>query len=90
MPYYEGLGIYCKEGRRQALLFELQQDPNPTNRPVHVCVTAIPGMDDPTTLSTWKPDDKPVAISEIMRCLLEWSYIHAETHVWTAANQVGR
>jgi len=90
MPYYEGLGIYCEEGRRQVLLFELQQDPNPTNRPVHVCVTAIPGIDDPTTLSTWNPDDKTVAVWEIMSCLLEWSYVNTTTHVWTAANQVGR
>jgi hypothetical protein len=90
MPYYEGLCIYCEEGRRHVLLFEEQQDPNPTNHPVHVCVTAIPGVDDPTTLSTWNPRDKTVAVWEIMRCLLEWSYINTTTQIWTAANQVGR
>lgn len=88
MPYYEGLGIYCEEGRRQVLLFELEEDPNGITR--HVCVTAIPGIDDPTTMSSWNRDDKTVAVSEIMYCLLQWSYTNTTTHVWTAANQVGR
>lgn len=72
--YYDGLGIYCcEERRRQAILFEQQQQPNGNVR--QVCLTAVPGIDDPSTLSSWNGTDHTVAVSEIMQCLLRWNYL---------------
>jgi environmental stress-induced protein Ves len=52
-----------------------------------VCVTAIPGIDEPTTFSSWNGTDRTVAVSEIMQCLLQWNYLNT-THTWTLVNAV--
>ena len=62
--FYDGLHLYCERRRRQALLFETQQ--NPGGGIEHVCVTAIPGIADPSTLTTWDDATKTVAVYEII------------------------
>ena len=74
-PKYSGLCIYCVQDRRRALLFEEQQNPN--GEVEQVCMTAIPGVDDPSALSTWEATTSTVAVYEIMTYLLEWN--HADT-----------
>ena len=45
---FQNLFIYCETNRRAALLFEDQQNPDDTV--TRKCVTAIPGVADPTSL----------------------------------------
>ena len=78
--YYDGLYIYCETQRRQAILFEQQQNPNGG---VHqVCLTAIPGIDDPSSLTTWDGMTHTVAVYEIMQCLLRWNHLNTG-QTWT-------
>ena len=70
-PRYDGLHIYCDKNRRHALLFEEHQNPN--GKVEQVCLTAIPGVDDPSTLPTWEHVTRTVAVYEIMIRLLDWN-----------------
>jgi hypothetical protein len=77
--YYDGLFIYCKTQRRQALLFEPQQ--NPDGGVQEVCLTAIPGISDPSSLTTWDGMAHTVAVYEILYLLLHWSH-HDIQETW--------
>ena len=59
--------IYCETNRRATLLFEDQQNQNDTRK----CVTAIPGVADPTAFRTWDNTSSTVAVHEIMYYLLD-------------------
>ena len=77
--FFEPIYIYCERNRTVVLQFEQQQESNGTFE--DVCMTAIPGVDDPSTLTTWNDQDRTVAVSEVMACLLRWNY--AETRrIW--------
>ena len=52
--------------------FEQQQNSDGTLQ--DVCLTAIPGVEDHTTLNAWNEQERTVAVSEIMECLLRWHY----------------
>ena len=76
---YEPIHLYCERNRTVVLKFEQQQESDGTFD--DVCVTAIPGVDDPRTLSSWNDLERTVAVSEVMVCLLRWNY--AETRrIW--------
>lgn len=77
--FYEPIHLYCERNRTVVLKFEQQQESDGTFD--DVCVTAIPGIDDPKTLSSWNNLERTVAVSEVMVCLLRWNY--AETRrIW--------
>lgn len=77
--FFEPIYVYCESNRTFALKFEEQQESDGT---LHdVCLTAIPGVDDHTTLDTWDNQARTVAVSEIMTCLLRWSYFEAR-RIW--------
>lgn len=77
--YFEPIYIYCEPNKTVVLRFEQQQEPDGT---LHdVCITAIPGVDDHTTLDTWNDQAQTVAVSEIMMRLLYWSYLDAR-QIW--------
>ena len=70
--YYTPTSIFCRSNRTYVFQFEVEPDPYGTSR--RICVTAIPGVDDPSTLSSWNEADQTVAVAEIMECLLRWNY----------------
>ena len=71
--YYEWVFIYCETVvRTLKMQFEKQQDKDGSEQ--NVCITAIPGVLDHTTLNTWQEEDQTVAVFEVMECLLRWSY----------------
>lgn len=77
--FFEPIYIYGESNKTVVLKFEQQQEPGGA---LHdVCVTAIPGVDDYTTLDTWDNQARTVAVSEIMMCLLRWSYFDAR-RIW--------
>ena len=77
--FYAPLYIYCESNKTVVLKFEQQQNPAGTTE--EVCLTAIPGVDDHTTLTTWNSEERTVAVSEIMLCLLHWNYKDAR-RIW--------
>ena len=77
--YFTPLYIYRESNKIFELQFEQQQE---SNGALHnECITAIPGVDDHTTLDTWDSQTRTVAQSEIMFCLLRWSYLDAR-QIW--------
>ena len=67
-----------KSNRTVVLRFEQQQQES--DGTLHdVCLTAIPGVDDHTTLKTWNDQTLTVAVSEIMVCLLRLNYFNTYT-----------
>mmetsp|Transcript_18951 Transcript_18951/g.51928 ORF Transcript_18951/g.51928 Transcript_18951/m.51928 type:complete len:95 (+) Transcript_18951:1080-1364(+) len=70
--YYTPNSIFCLANLTHRLEFEEQQEAD--GRTHSVWVTAIPGVEDPSTLKSWNQADQTVRVSEIMECLLQWSY----------------
>ena len=70
--HYSPIYLYCESNRKFVMQFEQQQNSNGTFQ--DVCLTAIPGVEDHTTLNTWNEQERTVAVSEIMECLLRWNY----------------
>eukprot|EP00978_Attheya_sp_CCMP212_P039333 scaffold203531_cov53-Attheya_sp.AAC.2 len=66
--FYKPISVLCEHNRTVVLLFEQELDPDGTTR--QVCVSAIPGVDDPATLKTWDNIRHTVAVSEVMFRLL--------------------
>ena len=83
--YFEPIYIYCEANKTVVLEFEQQQESDGTSH--DVCITAIPGVDDHTTLETWNDQAQTVAVSEIMRRLLYWSYSDAR-QIWNKTPQI--
>jgi len=75
IPRYDGLHIYCDRSRRHELIFE--EETRPDGKAQRICVTAIPGVDDPSCLSTWDANTSTVAVYQIMEHLL--TAAHADT-----------
>lgn len=65
--FYEGLVICCETQRRKNILFASRRE----------CITSIPGVDDPSSFSTWNNVDETLAVYEIIKHLLQWKYNYA-------------
>ncbi|MEO0911282.1 MAG: hypothetical protein AAFX96_13415, partial [Pseudomonadota bacterium] len=70
--YHGQLYIYCEKTRSQELIFENQQ--NPSGSTTNVCVTAIPGVENPSSLTSWNEQTHTVRVYEIIYQLLLWNY----------------
>ena len=72
-PRYEGLHIFCDSSRRHEIIFE--EEVRPDGKVDRVCVTAIPGVDDPSLLPTWDANTSTVTVYEIMEHLLAAAHV---------------
>lgn len=70
--YFQPIYLYCEKSSTVPLIFEKEQEPDGSFR--DVCVNAIPGVDDPTQLSSWNEAESTVAVWEVMLSLLRWRY----------------
>ncbi|CAB9517741.1 Nitrilase family, member 2 [Seminavis robusta] len=62
--FYSPIYLYCESNRKFVMKFEQQQNSNSTLQ--DVCLTAIPGVEDHTTLNTWNEQERTVACLETM------------------------